>query len=341
MYMYKILISSLFVLVLAGCNCKKEKTENIPVKVEVQDVRRGIYGNSPTYVGTVDASVETVISFETAGRIMRLPFKEGDRVAKGQLLGTISPTTLKDSHYATQVTLQQAQDAYRRMKKLYDEGVISAIKWVDVETKLRQAEAAERIAREQLSHTNIYAPFSGVITSRSGEVGMNVLPDQPVCKLADVSRSDVVFSVPESDISSIHTGEKAVVTVGAVRNATFEGVVKEKGINADEVSHTYNVRLSLLSADARLLPGMVCSVRLKTKDTADNIVIPMEAVELDTDNTRFVWVVRGGKAYRRNVVIGNFMSGGVEIRSGLSSGDRVIVGGMQKVCDGMSVSESK
>ncbi len=339
--MHKILITSLLIFVLAGCSGKKEKTETAPVKVEVQDVTCGIYGNSPDYVGTVDASVETIISFETAGRITRLPFKEGDRVAKGQLLGTISPTTLKDSHYATQVTLRQAQDAYRRMKKLYEEGVISAIKWVDVETKLRQAEAAERIAREQLSHTNIYAPFSGVITSRSGEIGMNVLPDQPVCKLADVSRSDIIFSVPETDISSIHTGEKAVVTVGAAGNAVFEGVVKEKGINADEVSHTYNVRLSLLSADARLLPGMVCSVRLKKQDTADNIVIPMSAVELDTDNTRFVWVVRNGKAYRRNVTIGNFMAGGVEIRSGLSAGDRVIVGGMQKVCDGMKVSESK
>ena len=131
------------------------------------------------------------------------------------------------------------------------------------------------------------------------------------------------------------------MTVGAAGNAVFEGVVKEKGINADEVSHTYNVRLSLLSADARLLPGMVCSVRLKRQDTADNIVIPMSAVELDTDNTRFVWVVRNGKAYRRNVTIGNFMAGGVEIRSGLSAGDRVIVGGMQKVCDGMKVSKSK
>lgn len=339
--MHKILISTLLVLVLAGCSGKKEKTETAPVKVEVLDAKSGIYGNSPSYVGTVDASVETIISFETAGRITRLTFNEGDRVAKGQLLGTISPTTLKDSHYATQVTLRQAQDAYRRMKKLYDEGVISAIKWVDVETKLRQAEAAERIAREQLSHTNIYAPFSGVITSRSGEVGMNVLPDQPVYKLANVSRSDIVFSVPESDISSIRTGEKASVVVEAAGNAVFEGVVKEKGIKADEVSHTYNVRLSLLSADARLLPGMVCNVFLKRQEAADNIVIPMGAVELDTDNTRFVWIVKDGKAYRRNVTVGNFMAGGVEIRSGLSAGDRVIVGGMQKVCDGMPVEVMK
>lgn len=85
-------------------------------EVVTQTVSRNSFDNSNSYVGTVDAGASSVLSFETGGKITRLLCREGDRVAKGQLLGTVSPTTLRDSHYATQVTLQQAQDAYKRMK---------------------------------------------------------------------------------------------------------------------------------------------------------------------------------------------------------------------------------
>ena len=184
-------------LLFFSCSDRQKASAPSAVKVVTQTVSRNSFDNSNSYVGTVDAGASSVLSFETGGKITRLLCREGDRVAKGQLLGTVSPTTLRDSHYATQVTLQQAQDAYKRMKKLHDGGVIPEIKWVEIETKLRQAEAAERIAREQLSHTELYAPFAGVVTSRSAEVGMNVLPDQPVYKIADVSAVDVNISVPE------------------------------------------------------------------------------------------------------------------------------------------------
>lgn len=333
-----ILVAVATLLLFCGCGKKEAKKDESSVKVGVTTVSVGDCSGSNEYVGTVEASSTTVLSFEIGGNITRLLVKEGDHVAKGQLLGTISPTTLKDSHYATQVTLRQAQDAYNRMKKLHAEGVISEIKWVEIETKLRQAEAAERIAKEQLSHTSLYAPFSGVVTSRQGDVGMNVLPDQPVYKLADVSRMDVCFSVPENDIAGVSLGEKAVVRVKAEGNAMYTGVVKEKGIAADDISHSYSVRLTIDGHGGCLLPGMVCSVALQ-KEATDGLIIPMGAVELDTDNSRFVWIVRNGRAYRRNVQVESFAGNGVRVVSGLSSGDRIITSGAQKVSEGMSVVE--
>lgn len=340
--MKSILCCAMSLLLLCSCGEKNDNSSIMPVKVKTVAVGNSVDGDPYGYVGTVDAGSATVLSFETGGKITRLLVREGDRVAKGQLLGTVSPTTLKDSHYATEVTLRQAEDAYRRMKPLHDQGVISDIKWVDVETKLRQAESAERIAREQLSHTNLYAPFSGVITSRVGEIGMNVLPDQPVYKLADVASVDVNFSVPENEINNIKVGSTASVKVDAAGGSVCTGVVKEKGIVADAVSHTYNVRLSLLNSGGKLLPGMVCSVLRHTGAVATPpaVVVPMGCVELDTDNTRFVWIVEGGKAHRRNVTLGDFSNGGVQVVAGLNRGERLIVDGMQKVSEGMVVTDS-
>lgn len=333
-----VIVAILVAVMLCGCGEKDKRHLPQAVKVVVGTVSSNGVSYGDEYVGTVESSSTTVLSFETPGNITRLLVREGDRVVKGQLLGTVSPTTLRDSHYATEVTLLQAQDAYARMKKLHDAGVISEIKWVDVETKLRQAESAERIAREQLSHTSLYAPFSGVVTSRLADVGMNVLPDQPVYKLADVSRMDVVFSVPENDISGISVGNRAVVAVKAAQGAEYRGMVKEKGIDADDVSHTYNVRIAVSDADRRLLPGMACTVRLE-KSSRSGIVIPMDVVQLDTDNTRFVWLVKNGRAYRRNVTIGEFAERGVRVLAGLVPGDRIVLTGAQKISEGMRVEE--
>ena len=340
-FMKKALLFLLLSAMLLSCTADKSVKGEKKVIVKVETVSGGETTSANSYVGTVAANSGTVLSFQTGGNVTRLNVREGDHVRRGQLLGTVSPTTLRDSHYATEVTLRQARDAYSRMKKLHDEGVVSEIKWVEVETKLQQAEAAERIAREQLSHTSLYAPFDGVITSREAEIGMNVLPDQPVYKLAKITNVDVNFSVPEAEISHIAAGNRAQVRVDALDGRAYEAVVAEKGVVADAVSHTYNVRLALNNADGKLLPGMVCSVNLRSASSPSALVIPMRCVELDTDNTRFVWVVEGGKARRRNIVIGDFAGNGVTVVSGLVAGDRLIVEGAHKVSGGMAVEIKK
>lgn len=324
---------------LVACGGNEKKSGKRAVKVGIETVSDGASCIGNEYVGTVESSSETVLSFELGGNITRILVNEGDKVVKGQRLADVSPTSLKNSYEASVATLAQAKDAWHRMKKLHEEGVVSEIKWVEIDTKLKQAESAERISREQLSHTSIVAPFSGVITGRIGEVGMNVLPGQPVLKLADMSSVDVVFSVPEGDITKVRIGERADVKVDAIGGTVYEGIVKEKGTVADKVSHSYNVRLQLSKVDGRLLSGMVCSVRRKSQELSNQVVIPMGAVELDTDNTRFVWTVVAGKAHRKNIVVGEFLNGGVHVLNGLNVGDKLIVHGTQKVCEGMSVVE--
>ena len=326
-------------LLLAACSQEKDKKTKQPVLVEKMDVSASSSENGDEYVGTVAAGSGTVLSFEVPGNISLLKVDEGDRVVKGQLLARVSPVTLKEAHYATVVTLNQARDAYRRMKPLHAKGVISEIRWVDVESKLRQAEAAERIAREQLGHTGLYAPFSGVISSKTAEIGMNVIAGQQVYKLVDVSKVNIEFSVPEDEISHIHTGMHGHVTVKALGGDLFSGIVSEKGVVADPVSHTYNVKMAISNPDGRLMPGMVCSVKVNAVVDADSkITVPLSAVELDTDNSKFVWVVVGHRAQQRKVCTGKFAEGGwVVITSGLEYGDCVIVGGAQKVSQGMTV----
>lgn len=291
------------------------------------------------YVGTVEESSASLLSFEVAGSIETLRVDEGDKVSKGQLLARVSPTTLQEAHAATVATLKQAEDAYRRMKPLHAQGVITSMQWVDTESKLEQAQAAERMAREQLSHTGLYAPFSGVIASRNAELGMNVLPGQQVFKLVDVSQVHIGVSVPENEIPHIRKGTKARVEIEALGKSVYQGSVTEIGVEADPLSHTYRIKLTVANREGKLMPGMVCTVTLQADEGSSvTKTVPPAAIQLDSDNTRFVWIVEQGKAKRRTVRTGRFSEkGDVEIVSGLSPNDNVIVAGAQKVSEGMTV----
>ena len=329
-------------MMLAGCTEKSRKLEKKNVKVETISVGNTNLGGTKDYVGTIEEKIGSTLSFEIAGNITSIRVEEGDRVSKGQLLATINPTTVKEAHRATLTTLKQAQDAYRRFRPLHQSGTISDMKWVEIESKLEQAKAAESIARQQLSHSTLTAPFAGVIAAKNVDLGTYVLPGQPVLKLANVAQVNAKISVPEAEISHLHVGDKVKLTVAALSGAIFRGTISEKGIDANPISHTYDVKVGITNPQGRLLPGMVCNAQVQgSAATPFHITVPSQSIELDVDNSRFVWTVVNGKAHQQPVTTGDFEGDGIVILSGLKAGDQVIINGQQKVSEGMNVDTAK
>lgn len=329
-------------MMLTGCTEKNRKLEKKNVKVETISVGNTNLGGTKDYVGAIEEKMGSTLSFEIAGNITSIRVEEGDRVSKGQLLATINPTTVKEAHRATLTTLKQAQDAYRRFLPLHQSGTISDMKWVEIESKLEQAKAAESIARQQLSHSTLTAPFAGVIAAKNVDLGTYVLPGQPVLKLANVAQVNAKVSVPEAEISHLHVGDKVKLTVAALSGAIFRGTISEKGIDANPISHTYDVKVGITNPQGRLLPGMVCNAQVQgSAATPSHITVPPQSVELDVDNSRFVWTVVNGKAHQQPVTTGDFEGDGIVILSGLKAGDQVIINGQQKVSEGMNVDTAK
>ena len=329
-------------MMLTGCTEKNRKLEKKNVKVETISVGNTNLGGTKDYVGTIEEKMGSTLSFEIAGNITSIRVEEGDRVSKGQLLATINPTTVKEAHRATLTTLKQAQDAYRRFLPLHQSGTISDMKWVEIESKLEQAKAAESIARQQLSHSTLTAPFAGVIAAKNVDLGTYVLPGQPVLKLANVAQVNAKVSVPEAEISHLHVGDKVKLTVAALSGAIFWGTISEKGIDANPISHTYDVKVGITNPQGRLLPGMVCNAQVQGSATTPfYLIVPPQSVELDVDNSRFVWTVVNGKAHQQPVTTGDFEGDGIVILSGLKAGDQVIINGQQKVSEGMKVDTTK
>ena len=325
-------------LIWISCSGKKDENQAIrAVLVKVVKVSESSYMNSRNYVGTVEAVSSSSLSFEVMGNVSKVFVTEGENVQKGKLLATLDKATLQNSYNASLASLKEAQDAYNRMKSLYDNGSLPEMKWVEVQSKLQQAVSMEQISRKGLKDAGLYAPFSGVISSKSIEPGMNVMPGIEVMQLADISTVNIKIAVPEKEISRVNKGQQAEVMVGALGDKLFTGVVSEKGIAANPLAHTYEVKIKLNNTSHELMPGMVCKVGVHSHETEAGIVLPNHTVQLQPDGKKFVWVVKDNAASQRMVNTGDLTAEGVIITAGLQPGDEVIVAGNQKVSEGTKI----
>jgi RND family efflux transporter MFP subunit len=259
-------------------------------------------------------------------------------VSQGQLLATLNSATAQNSLDVATAQLNRAQDAYNRMVKLHDSGSLPDIKFVEMESNLQQAKSQAAIARKNLHDCKLYAPQHGAIATRSVEPGMNVMPGAAAFKLVTIAHVCVKFPVPETEIGSTSEGQAASVTVPALEDEIFTGKIELKGVVANPISHTYEVKISVANPQLRLMPGMVCKVFLQQDGHKPAIVLPNHAIQTTHDGKRFVWLSAGDRAQRRMVKIGGLSDAGVTVESGLSEHEQVIVEGYQKVSEGMKIS---
>lgn len=252
----------------------------------------------------------------------------------------------------------QAQDAYNRMKQLHDNGSLPEIKWVEVQTQYRQAQdavnavkqqvkqaeaavqsakAQQNISLKNLHDTRLYAPSAGYISKKLTEVGQNVAPGQPVAMLVNIRQVKIKINVPEDDIAKIHVGQAFRFTVSSLAGQTFTARVTEKGVSADPITRSYEVKAVADNPNRQLLPGMICDVYVQASSNTSAITLPANIIQIDIDNRPFVWTVVNGVARKTAVTLGESVGDNIQIVGGLSSKDKVIIEGQQKVSNGMKV----
>lgn len=324
-------------LTSCGKDSKNKENERPAVRVKTLAVSNSGVDENRTYSGTVEEGTGTVISFSTAGTIKTLKVSEGDRIAKGQLIGTLDDGSLRNAYDIAKATLEQAKDAYNRMKILHDANSLPDIKWVEVESKLKQAESATEIARIALDDAKLYAPVSGVVSEKMASVGQTAAPGVPVVKIVDINSVKVGIPIPENEISSLSIGMKATITTSSSDGEVYEGSLVEKGVVANPLSRSYVAKFRVDNRSGKLLPGMICDVRLDQGSSVEGVILPVQSVLLAADNSNFVWLDSAGTARKRIVTAGAMLPEGIVITSGLRNGDNVIVEGTDKVSNGTKV----
>ena len=327
---------------LKNCAPRRAGTADAAVRVRMVEMGRSAAGadHGREYVGTVEESFASNLSFETTGRLTGIYVREGQTVRRGQLLATVDTAAAAAAYAAARAALDRAEDGYRRARQMHDAGTMAEVKWVEVQAEAEQARSAAALARRSLDNCRLYAPAAGVVSTRAAEVGTVVAPLQTVVRIVGMDRSFVRLDVPEVDVGKIGIGERCKVRVPAAADtAVFDGVVEERSVEADRLSHSYRMRIRIDDrGTAELLPGMVCRVRFSDGGGQSGYVVPRRAVQIDDEGSRYVWTVGpSGRAHRRHVRIGDLSDLGVVVDSGLGAGDRVVTDGMLKLAEGTMV----
>jgi membrane fusion protein (multidrug efflux system) len=170
-------------------------------------------------------------------------------------------------------------------------------------------------------------------------VGTLVSPGDVITTLDDTSVIKLDFSVPENFLASLREGLSIRATAPAFPGRSFAGEVASIDSRVDMTTRAVIVRALLANDDGALKPGMFLNVSL-ANDEREALVIPEEALSPEAER-QYVYVVTDGKVSRREVRIGGRQPGTVEIITGLSAGERVIVEGTQKVRDGAIVTATE
>lgn len=338
--MKQYVIMASLVIGLTGCG-NQAVQENKPVRVKVQTVQMQPVQGVQGFSGTIEEMTGSTLSFSVSGTLTQVRVSAGQRVRQGELIASVDDATLRNSHTLAMATLEQAKDAYARMKQLHDAGSLPEIQWTEVQSKLKQARSAEQISKKNLEDSRLYAPFSGVIAEKQVEVGQNVMPGSPVVRLVGVEQVKVSIAVPENEIAHIQVGQAARIRVSALGDKVFEGSIVEKGIAAHPLSRSYEVKALVRNETGELLPGMICEMEVQREQVREGILLANHVIQLDNTNRQFVWVNQSGKAAKRYVTVGELGSRGVFITSGLNPGDEVLVEGQQKVSENMDITVEK
>ncbi len=334
-FIYKSLILLFLAVILLMPACQKRENYSAyrkPVPVGVMVAASSQAEPSLTYIGKVSEGASLSLRFPLGGKVTGVYVHTGSRVREGELLAKVDDTQQRNAYNSAKATLEQAEDGYRRLKKVYDEGALAEVKWVEIQTQLQKAKSTFSAAEQQLRDCSLHAPQSGVIEQCDLHTGQQLLPSQSALKLINTEGVEVVFSVPEREIQTLHTGDKAEVVISALNDKIVEGKVGEKSMTGNLLTHSYEAKIALPNKGGELLPGMMCKVRL-LKNRHTGFVIPASCVQTRQQG-KAVWVIKDGKATRKDVKTAIYVDGGVLVTSGIEEGDTIVTTGMQKLWQG-------
>ena len=359
----KLVVATLAAAALvAAVACKKPASKDAAsaetfgaAPVKVFQVRRERITEKITYTGTLEAWTKINITPEVGGKIARILVQEGDRVAQGQLLAELETQSirlqLKQAEAGVAVAEASHADALRnkeRMDRLIKENAVSEMQREKIQlgydaaaAQLEQARAGLNLARHALDVSIMRAPIAGVVASKNAEVGDVINPMMGgfgggaggVLTLMDYSRVKIAVAVSSEDIGRIRKGQEAVLRVGSLPGRDFRGAVRVVNLIADPQNKKFGVEVVIDNPDAALRPGTFGDLVFEVRSHENALVVPQLAV---LENT-YVFVAEGGKAVKKNVVLGLQNTTMVEVLDGLAEGDAVVVEGNFGLEEGAAV----
>lgn len=338
-------------ILLASSSFLSVAQQSIPVRVAPVLIQP-IYERIPLN-GSITSAKVAQLSVATSGLVVDIRVEEGSEVQQGDILLVLDAQLSHRQVEAAEAGVQRAElavaDAQRRLReaKALDRHIAeSAVQDLQAEVAedqalLNQAKADLAYQREVARRHRLSAPFSGVISAKSTELGEWLDPGDAVLELVAHRNLRIDFQVAEDYLSRLLPNARVIYRLDAAPAITREAPVERIVPVADPQTRTFLLRVSIQEIQSTMIPGASVQGWLETGTGRKAPVAPRDAVLRYPDGRVVVWTVEeqdgGSKARENVVVIGAAFDGLIEIREGLQSGQRVIIEGNEALQQGQQV----
>jgi multidrug efflux system membrane fusion protein len=343
-------------ILLAGCKSAPGKTPSSPAAVEVAAVVSGPIRLADEFNGRVAAINSVDLRARVTGYVDEVAYREGDRVKRGDLLFVIDPRPFRDALDSAKANLERERAAAafadiqeKRAQRLNASEAISQEEYQNRDSDLSQsaarvheAESAVATAELNLSFTKVRSPIDGKTSRAQLTRGNLAQADQTV--LTTVVSQDPIYVYFDCDEQSYLRFQQRVQRRSGVSSANPVRVALanetgfphagridflDNAVNA--ATGTIRARVVLNNPDHRFTPGLYARVQLESTGTVQALLVDDKAILTDQDR-KYVYVLGAGNtAQRKDVQLGPLVNGLRMVQSGLGTGDKVIVGGLQKI----------
>ena len=338
-------------LLASGCNQEAKTEPPLPRPVRTVTVEKGAIGDAVQLTGEIRAENEVNLALRIGGRIIERKGEVGDKVEPDQVLAKLDMqdelNTLRSAHAALNAAQGQqveAQNTFDRQNHLMERGFTTRANFDSAKQALQTAQARVDdasaqldIAQDRVGFTELKANVEGTITARSAESGQVVQPGQPIFTVARADGRDAVFDVPAQVLRAAPTDATITIALANDPSVTAKARVRTVAPQADPVTRTFQVRLSLIDHPEAMRLGATVTGRLQL-ESGNGISVPASALT-STASKPAVWVVdpQNLTVALRNVEVERFDPATAVISQGLEPGDVVVTAGVQALHPGQKV----
>src|SRR6266568_1314070 len=302
-----------------------------PMPVEVSVAQRDTVVDAIAATGQIEAIQAIDLRPEVEGRIVDILVREGQEVEKGTPLFKVDDAELRAQVARAAADRDLARQALERTKQLVAQNASSAADLERAEATARGADAQLDLLQVRLDRSVVRAPFGGVVGRRY------VNSSTKLTAVRTVNPQYAVLDVPERNADQLKRGQLVSFQVAALPGRNFSGEVIFVDPTVELPGRTILIKATVPNPRRELASGMFIEARLATNIRPNAIVVPEDAI-LPVQGATFVWVIKEGKADRRQVTLGVRTAGWAEIvGGGVEAGDQVVVGGLERLFPGATV----
>ncbi len=292
-------------------------------ELESVEAQRRVVAHEQVFDAVIEAVNKATVSARTAGTVTHVYFDVDDYVEKDSVLVRFRDKQQRAALKAAEAKFQEADSEFRRATDLLEKKLISQAAFDKAEAAIKAARAALEQAQEQLSYTEVRAPYSGIVVTRHVEPGESANPGQALMTGLSLESLRAVANVSQADIDAIRALGQARVVLPLVdggKSVTAERLTFSP--YADPLSHTFPVRVELPEGQHGVYPGTYAKAVFVTGER-EALMVPRRSVVQRSEVSAVYVIGADGRIGFRQLRLGRVVGDEVEVLAGLDAGERV------------------